>query len=162
MDQSHVEELKNLVKTAIRRTREISQGLSPVSLNENGFHETVKHLLETYQNYGIETRYNYDDTLKIEEDSMMIHCFRIIQESLTNAIRHGKATRCEVFLKRSGNLNILKIKDNGSGYHPGENPSGLGIKSMQFRAHQLGGEFLVETDGSGTEVSCIWRIRGQE
>ena len=81
--------------------------------------------------------------------------YRIVQEALTNVVRHAQATRVDVLLERRGDQVVAIIEDDGVGFDPEmERQSGrLGLFSMQERAEMLGGALTIESRiGQGTTV----------
>jgi signal transduction histidine kinase len=84
--------------------------------------------------------------------------YRIVQEALTNVVRHARATRVDVLLERRGDQVIVVIEDNGLGFdaqaaHTAQT-SHLGLVGMQERAEMLGGSLVIEsTVGGGTTVA---------
>ena len=86
---------------------------------------------------------------------IVTHLFRIAQEAIQNAIRHGKATQIELQLSRDENL-CLKVLDNGSGFRPPpKNWMGVGLQSMRYRAQEIGGSLDLRTlPQGGTVVVC--------
>ena len=84
------------------------------------------------------------------------HLFRIAQEAVNNALRHGKATRIRVRLARSGENRTLTVEDNGIGIPNEVDPGvGMGLRLMGYRASKIGGSFEVERGAEGgTVVRC--------
>jgi len=83
--------------------------------------------------------------------------FRILQESLTNVVRHAAATRVEIDLHSDETETTLTVRDNGHGICPAElnNPHSLGLLGMRERATLLGGECHINGQpGHGTEVEA--------
>jgi signal transduction histidine kinase len=81
--------------------------------------------------------------------------YRIVQEALTNVVRHARATSVDVLLERRGSQVITVIEDNGVGFDPKEaaRSGRLGLFGMQERVEMLGGTLLVESSvGVGTTV----------
>lgn len=86
--------------------------------------------------------------------------FRVAQEALHNAVRHGKANRIEVRLQRVEDTLSMKIIDEGEGFDPAILSSGLGLMSMQERLRFLGGKLSVESQrGIGTQVHAELPLR---
>lgn len=86
--------------------------------------------------------------------------FRIVQESVNNALRHGRPTRIEVRVEHSDGLLELRVNDDGCGFDPGAQPDGrasLGLVGMRERAELAGGRFeLASAPGEGTRVlACL-------
>jgi len=87
-----------------------------------------------------------------------IHIFRIIQEAVTNARKHGAATKVQVALKAPDERFVVRIRDNGQGITDldPERPMGMGILGMRERAGLLGGALSVKSrPGGGTTVTVI-------
>ena len=100
---------------------------------------------------------NYDN------NSLALNLYRITQEAVNNAIRHGKAQHITIALTFDEGILCLSICDDGSGFAGIDTNhktiSGMGIKIMQYRAKQLGAklEFLSRNEG-GTEVRLEMRM----
>jgi two-component system, LuxR family, sensor kinase FixL len=83
------------------------------------------------------------------------HLYRIAQEALTNAARHGRATRVDIFLAITAERFSLRIADNGRGFPPAATTStGMGLKIMRYRADMIDAAFSVEdNEPQGTIVT---------
>src|SRR5436853_3091031 len=84
------------------------------------------------------------------------HLYRIAQEAINNATKHGKARNVEVRLSANSTAMSLSIADDGSGFSKtGKDANGVGINIMRYRANVVGGEFEIEKrPNGGTIVSC--------
>jgi len=83
--------------------------------------------------------------------------FRILQESLTNVVRHAKATKVEIHLWREAEEVILAVRDDSRGIQPSElnDPHSMGLLSMRERASLLDGRCAIRRqDGGGTTVEA--------
>jgi signal transduction histidine kinase len=83
--------------------------------------------------------------------------FRILQEALTNVVRHAKATRVEAVLQKQQDRLVLRIRDNGRGFDPASPAlsKSLGLMGMRERAAILGGEVNISSaPGKGTAVTA--------
>ena len=81
--------------------------------------------------------------------------FRILQESLTNIVRHAKASRVSVQLRSDNHITALQVQDNGVGIpaHVVAGPASFGLLSMKERALMLGGTVdVVSAPGAGTKI----------
>lgn len=85
---------------------------------------------------------------------------RIAQESVANAVQHGKATRVDISAQRTQNCLHLQIRDNGCGFDPAAPvaDTSFGIANMRRRAAELGGSLRIDSDAQGTviEVEIPW------
>jgi two-component system sensor histidine kinase UhpB len=86
--------------------------------------------------------------------------FRVAQEALNNAIRHGKAGRIGIQLRKKEDRLSMSISDDGKGFDPTATSGGLGLVSMQERVRFLGGTVLIQSEiGKGTQVEAELSIR---
>jgi signal transduction histidine kinase len=80
--------------------------------------------------------------------------FLVAQEALTNARKHGKASKISAHLSRSGDVFLMTIKDDGTGFDPSSSHGGLGLRNMKERVERMGGMFeLTSRPGAGSEVT---------
>src|ERR1043166_7532672 len=78
------------------------------------------------------------------------HLFRIAQEAVSNAIKHGKTERISISLRTSRGRIILKVSDNGIGFPKTDSKDkGMGLRIMQSRAGMIGGTMAIEHNTSG-------------
>lgn len=84
-----------------------------------------------------------------------IHLFRIAQEAVGNAIKHGHARRIVIRLFVNGKDIVLGIHDDGNGAHPVSLRQGMGLRLMQYRSGVIGGSLVIQRfPGEGTTVVC--------
>jgi signal transduction histidine kinase len=92
--------------------------------------------------------------------SRKLDVLRVLQESLTNVLKHSGATRVRIDLRHLDGSLRLVVEDNGTGFDPAavEVRSGLGMRSMQTRAARLGGNLTVRSNESGTVLTLAVKI----
>jgi len=153
-----------LIEEAIETTRSLAHGLSPVALDADGLQIALQNLRSfTAGNLHLECDFQADEDVLVENPVAATHLYRIAQEAVTNATRHGNATHISIQLKRGDNHAILIIADNGIGI-PDETErgnGGLGLRTMAHRAELIGAEFQIlrGVDG-GTVVECSLPLGG--
>ena len=146
------------LKDSLALTRALAQGLCPVSLEFGGLTMALKQLAErTTTLFKVVCRCQCEP--KVELDcAAAIHLYRIAQEAVTNAIKHGHAKQIDIGFAIGPQVMVLSIKDDGTGV-PDLDPerTGMGLRIMQYRAHVIGGQFVLQNrpDGGGTVVTCI-------
>jgi two-component system sensor histidine kinase UhpB len=81
--------------------------------------------------------------------------YRIVQESMSNAVRHGRPRSIRIQMREDGGKVHLSIEDDGVGFAAGQNRDGMGLKGMAERVRALNGEFAVEHRGRGVRVKAV-------
>lgn len=127
--------------------------LRPAQLEGKRLDEGIQELLtELSLKQSLEISWRLDEVHlpKGVED----HLFRILQEALSNTLRHGKAQRLEVRLRLIESFAILRIIDDGVGFDPATRKAGsYGLGSMEERALEIGGTMkIVSLPGKGTQI----------
>jgi len=82
---------------------------------------------------------------------MATHLFRLAQEAISNAVKHGKATEISIHLKSDPGWIYLGISDNGTGFSPEKTAAsnGMGLRIMKFRTEMIGGTLTIERNANG-------------
>src|SRR5205823_1186878 len=111
----------------------------------------------TSRRLGIGCSFESSGEEAIKEDGTATYLYRIAQEALDNAVKHGKAQEIAVRLSANPTAVSLIVDDNGIGFSRSEkNLSGVGISVMEYRARFIGGDLSIEErESGGTTVSCI-------
>ncbi len=152
-------EIVALVNHSIESTRALARGLSPVSIERGGLLPALQTLIMRARGaYGIniQMRRLIRRPLKIGSEAAT-HLYRIVQEALTNAVRHGRASRITLTVTSADNYIDITIRDNGRGMLPptATRSAGIGLKTMSYRAEMLAGELsILPAQGGGTVVRC--------
>jgi len=125
-------------------TRVVLQQLKPAHLEELGILEAVKDLCEEWQHsVGIKADVSVQGSALPIPDPANIHLFRIVQEGLTNIVRHSGATQARVSFTFKASQLILSIEDNGCGLNIQDVMIGNGLTSMRERIYLLGGRLEI-------------------
>ena len=142
---------------AIQEVRRISRDLRPSILDDLGLSPAIKTLVDEFsQRTGITTDFSSTVFRKLLDDDSKIALYRIAQEALTNIERHSSASHISVNLKGTRRGGIMEIEDNGQGFkksRPGIT-AGLGLRNMEERIEQLGGQFKIKSNSNGTKISA--------
>jgi two-component system NarL family sensor kinase len=149
---------------AVMQCKQLAQGLLPFELETNGLMAALQAFASRIAvTYKITCDFVCKDEILIDDNNIALHLYRIAQEAVNNAIRHGGAQHLTISLAATEGILCLSIRDNGSGFTgvDAENGAipGMGIKIMHYRARQLGAtlEFLLNAEG-GTEVRLEMRM----
>ena len=145
-----------LTDTTINVVRRIASELRPSILDDLGLVEAVEWQTQQFQaRTGIECHCDCSLQSIPLSDEQCTTVFRIVQEALTNILRHAQATRVAVTMKEVNGIIELKVSDNGRGITQAEmsNKKSLGLLGMRERAHLIGGQLdIVGLRGGGTTV----------
>jgi len=144
------------VREAMRQTRSLARGLSPVNLEANGLMSALQELTTTVRDiFRVNVVFNQRMPVLVNDNVAATHLFRIAQEAISNALRHGGARNVRVELGKSGTEISLSITDDGRGFNPGSASSGMGLRIMSYRAGIMDGKVQVQSaEGRGTKVVC--------
>jgi PAS domain S-box-containing protein len=157
-EAKQVADIGEHIRVAIGHTRKLARGLSPVELETNGFTSALQELADTAQKlFHIECRFECPKPVAIRNNVAATHLYRIAQEAINNAVRHGKAKQMVISLKPSGDKITLKIADNGLGFsNEDRRGSGMGLHTMKYRASVVGALLDVSSDDTGVTVTCAF------
>lgn len=155
-----LEKICSLLSDAIRQARSLVFDLSPPILNELGLEAALKSLVEKIEQQGIGVDFTDDEQPKALKQDVAVLCYRVVQELLTNVVKHAHARNVRVSVARDGDQVRLMVADDGTGFTPeeisanGEEARGFGLSSVIERLHHLDGDLKVEsTPGQGTRVT---------
>ena len=164
-EAGQAEEVVALLRQADAQARALARGLVPVDLEANGLQAALQRLAANATHFfEVACTMTCRGTLP---ETVPIHVFRIAQEAVSNAVRHGKADQVTIDLGYEPSRVTLQVTDDGRGYPasvpqssgpPSDPPfdnRGMGVRIMRYRAHLLGGRFEIRPGyEGGTVVSC--------
>jgi len=150
-------EVVGLVNTAIAQTRNLAHGLDPIHVEANGLVAALRNLAaQTRELFQVECGFSCKREHLDVNTQTGIAFYRITQEAIHNAIRHGQARQIYVELAVDKTELSLKIVDNGKGFSKGSKScSGMGLHIMQFRATSIGGQLIIDSQpNKGARIMC--------
>lgn len=154
---AQVAELKHMTDGVLENLHRLAMDLRPVSLDHLGLVAALRQYAEECsRQYGLTVQF---EAAGLGEErpppAVETAIYRIVQEALTNVVRHARATRADVLLERRGDQVIAIVEDDGVGFDPktAVQDGRLGLFGMRERAEMLGGSLVVESaGGAGTTV----------
>ncbi len=151
---SRLDDLRELTAQTIEELRRISMDLRPAALDNLGIIPALRwYIKQSSDTAGISIQFNGPDKSERYPAEIELILYRVAQEGITNAIRHGKAEKIEVTLERDARLIRLVIEDNGKGFNPYLRDQGLGLVGMRERVELLDGRFQITAAlGAGTKL----------
>ncbi|MFX3675288.1 MAG: sensor histidine kinase [Paenisporosarcina sp.] len=155
-----ITDLKVMVRNALSEVRRIIYDLRPMALDDLGLIPTLKKYLMTIEEYnpGCEIHFKSMGEDRRILTNYEVAIFRLVQESVTNAMKHGASKQIWVKVEwRDDAVNIL-VKDNGSGFDQNlVKDSSFGLLGMRERIDLLKGEMIV-TSSPGNGTTMMFRI----
>ncbi len=155
-------ETEKFLDQAVLETRTISYLLHPPLLDELGFASAAQWYVQGFsERSGIKVETNVSPGVSRLPRPMELVLFRVLQESLTNVLRHSKSARADVALYTARRGVVLRIRDYGVGISPDTLESfsstgadvGVGLAGMRERVREQGGQFDVISSPSGTTLT---------
>jgi two-component system NarL family sensor kinase len=142
---------------AISEVRRISRDLRPGILDDLGLGPALRMLADEFgERTQIEMTFNTVVFRNRLDNDAKIALYRIAQEALTNIERHANATAVQIDLRGHKRGATLRITDNGHGFSSTARTAGLGLRNMQERMDQLGGQFYMRTTpGKGVQIEAV-------
>lgn len=150
------EELNRDLKKSMQLIRELSHNLTPPDLDEVELVDLIADYLDQV-NKNIEVIFNHM-TMRIPiSNPVKLNLFRIVQELITNILKHAEATRVDVSLRISLNYLILTIEDNGRGFTIENQSGGIGLRNIKTRAQKIKAIYKLKTQPEkGTKfIACM-------
>ena len=156
-----LDRLFNTVQQAADQVRAISHSLYSVSIERNGLMLALQHLATTTQEvFIIDCEFAFEQPILLDDYDKATHLYRIVQEAINNAIRHGQAKQILIGLaKNYQDQYTLTISDNGIGISDNalKAGKGMGLNSMRYRAEMIDANFSIERgNNGGTVVTCTF------
>jgi signal transduction histidine kinase len=156
-----------ILKLALNQVRNMSVDLHPSVLDDLGLVPALRWYADREARWGdFEVRVQAEDFGPRLDNHLELVCFRVVQEALTNAMRHAQATRVDVELSRVGEDLVLYIQDNGRGFDVSkalaraEKGHSLGLLGMRERVSLANGRFEIQSEiNAGTRICATLPFR---
>jgi len=149
--------IEKVTSTVLENSRRIAHDLLPPTLDKFGLLAALEELCEELIETGkFELDYKLDYPMAFLDANNELHIFRVVQELMSNSIKHSGAANITLRLNTEENLLSLQYQDDGKGFDMGstKNMKGLGLSGIKHRAVILEGELEVESsDGNGILVN---------
>jgi signal transduction histidine kinase len=134
---------------AVDGVRRIIDAARPAALEDGGLAEALRKRVVAASSAGLEAALNVPSFLPYLPEDVVVAAYRIVDEALTNVLRHAGARHCQISIAATDSL-VLEVRDDGRGW-TSERAGGLGLVSMRRRAELLGGTF----SASGADGGCV-------
>lgn len=152
-------EIAGMVNQSIENARSLARGMLPICVDNGGLVPALRELaVRSRDLYGLEVDLQVAVSADVQFDpTAASHVYRIAQEALNNAARHGHATLVDIRLAATGGSFLLCISDDGEGIgEPKSSYTGMGLNIMKYRAGMVGARFeIAPREPRGTVVRVI-------
>lgn len=156
-ETADAKKMVTLVNSAIEQTRQMAKGLLLADIDAEGLVSALQEFCaNSAGQFRVDCAFHEGNRVTLAENGVATHLYRIAQEAVRNAIRHGRARHIVVHLSAAHNQVVLRISDDGVGLPPpAARGAGLGLRIMEHRARMIGAAFAIEPPPEGgTLIVC--------
>jgi two-component system sensor histidine kinase UhpB len=160
--QAKAQAITKLALDLYANGRRLVRRLRPEVLDMLGLHGAVEEMVSHYRSSGVHFAFHSEGDFSQLGNELAISAYRIVQEALSNIMKHAKATSAEVSLVLSSEDDALHIEvgDDGEGFDPALASEGIGIIGMRERVFAVGGAIQVRSQpGRGTTVAITLPLK---
>jgi signal transduction histidine kinase len=156
--------ISDLVSKSISDTRLLAGTMSPVTVERAGITGALQTLRDKAESiYKLQASLSFEDWPNLKIDPFIAnHIYRIVQEAVGNVARHANATRVSIDARGVGANLSITVTDDGAGLPDSlAGSTGLGLRSMRYRAERIGGSIQIETCAPhGTQIRLLCPVKG--
>jgi len=155
-----VAQIAQLVNQATNQARSLAKGLQPIDLETGTLMSSLQDLAESTETlFGINCTFKFDKRIRVDNPEVAVHLYRITQEAITNAIKHGKAKNIQIDLTYDADKSILTVRNDGIDF-PKEfeaRHTGMGLQIMDHRVDIIEGSLDIHKGPKGgTIITCTF------
>jgi two-component system CheB/CheR fusion protein len=158
-------ELVTQMREAHSQVREIAKGLAPVMTPDQNIATALAELAKrTHAVHHLACDFASNGKVTIKSLDVTDHLYHIAAESVSNAIRHARASHIHIALTRDDQNLTMIVRDDGVGLPPNHKmQAGIGMNIMRYRANVIGAQLdITPAEGGGTQVRCVLPIPNRE
>ncbi|MGA1871536.1 MAG: PAS domain S-box protein [bacterium] len=145
------------VNNAMGLLRSVIKALTPIVNDPEGLASALQELASTIQRMcGISCQFLCKEPIRIYNNAIAAHLYRIAQEAINNAIKHGHAKHIQIHLTSTGSTMIMSIKNDGVDFqHSNINKKGKGLDIMRYRSRLIGASFDLKRNRKGGTIITV-------
>jgi two-component system CheB/CheR fusion protein len=149
--------IEALARKAIAKTRALAKGIYPAGLVSDSLPDYLKEVAQfAEETFGVKVELDWDARVAVRDESAARNLYWIVQESVTNAVKHGGSKRIRIRGRREGKGARISVRDDGKGLGASPKTDGLGLRVMTSRARSLGAELRIrDHPEGGVLVECV-------
>jgi DNA-binding LacI/PurR family transcriptional regulator/signal transduction histidine kinase len=151
-----IREIRELLASAVSRSRQFARTLYPPALDELGFVSALEDLVETLGRsaVGVSLSFLKEGDFRLEDSVKALQLYRIVQEALSNALKHSGSDVVILRLVKREHLLVAEIRDFGKGMGSDGDSRGMGLRIMRYRAESIGARLEINNLEPGVCISC--------
>lgn len=152
-----MEEIADLLKESDDFSRNLAHGLVKIDLDRGGFNAALEELVrQSVRLFRITCEFKASNEINLNERTSAEHLYRIIQEGINNAVKHGQADHVIVSALENRSFLRFQIKDNGIGFPTNwREKEGMGVRIMEYRARLIGAHIDISNNmNKGATITC--------
>ncbi|MDO5614638.1 MAG: ATP-binding protein [Cruoricaptor ignavus] len=155
---AHTEIVEQLDAT-LKELRQIAKNLMPESLLKLGLHDAISYFCENNSTAKTEISFYGHNLEEVLDSNQKLNIYRIVQELITNAIKHAQASKISVQVTKNKQLILIDVEDDGIGFDTQQNHRNLGLDNIKQRVKSLNGEMnIISKPKEGTFINITCRI----
>lgn len=162
-EASDAAKIEEALQQTVMEARNMARGIFPVHVDSSGLSAALDEMAQMTQRLtGVPIHVTDSAEVQIADPEVSMHLYRIAQEAVANSVRHSGAREVVLSLLSDGTKIELRVDDNGCGLSNSavSKPSGMGLRTMRYRAHALGAELnVLPRAGGGTSMCCRLQIQ---
>ena len=150
--------LVDMMEEAIELTRQLARSLHPIELQSDGLTDALQNLAANLSKaFNVACRFEPAGSAALMGAEVEIQLYRIAQEAVSNAVRHGRARQVVIALDASGRKILLTVTDDGVGLSAdARKKNGMGLRIMDYRARMIGATFDIQNlPAGGARAVCV-------
>jgi signal transduction histidine kinase len=163
-EREMAEQLTSGLEQALAEVRVLARGLIPVQTDARGLVSALEELAARMSELsGVKIELRHENPILISDNETATHVYRIVQEAITNSIKHAEANHVVLLLEADDHEAIIEVRDNGVGLpHDVQRGGGLGLRTMFHRCSLFGGSLDIYThEEGGTRVRCCFPLHAE-
>lgn len=151
-----LDKIEEMLRSAVEELLAVASGMRPPAMEIAGIESQIKHLAECMRSGEVEISVDAPGSL-LDRGEENIHIYRIVQEALSNSLRHSGCSSVSITAEERNGGTYLKISDDGCGFDQSDPQArGTGLANMEDRARVMGGNLIVRSKpNQGTVVECF-------
>lgn len=161
--QATLETAVSDVAAEIDNLRGIIADLRPSLLDDLGLRPALEAMIDRRREHGLAIESSLelagDDGGRVYAPELETTVYRLVQEALTNIVKHARATRVRVTVRERDRELLVEVADDGGGFDVQDSPTGFGLGGMRERVYLAGGSLAITSDATGTTVSARLPVR---